>query len=109
MPIVVVVVALPYVAGLVTGLALGFVGTSFPIVLALAEASGDPGIRRTCIVLAYAFGHLGQMTSPLHLCQIVSNEFFATRFGPVYRRFLPSAMLNAALASAYVALLWMVL
>jgi uncharacterized protein len=108
-PIVIVVVALPYVAGLVTGLAIGFVGTSFPIVLALASASGDPGMVRVCIVLAYAFGHLGQMTSPLHLCQIVSNDFFSTSFGPVYRRFLPSALLNAVLVAAYVGLLWLVL
>lgn len=101
-PLVLVVTALPLVAGLVTGLAVGFVGTSFPIVLALAAtvASGDAGLR-PYIALAYAFGHLGQMLSPLHLCHIVSNRYFETGYAQVYRRIIPSVAITAVLAAAY--------
>jgi hypothetical protein len=106
-PVVLVVVALPFIAGMVTGLAVGFVGTSFPIVLGLVAAMDGGGSIRPYMVLAYAFGHLGQMTSPIHLCLIVSNEYFKTSFGAVYRRLLPSAIVTACLATLYFIILRM--
>jgi len=104
-PIVLVVMALPFIAGLVTGLAVGFVGTSFPIVLELVVASGQGDDVRAYVALAYAFGHLGQMMSPLHVCYFVSNEHFGTHFAPVYKRIAPAAILTAAMACAYFAIL----
>jgi len=84
---------------------VGFVGTSFPIVVALvAGLPGDVWLP-PYVALAYAFGHLGQMLSPLHVCHVVSNRYFKAGFGPVYRRMLPSAGLMAAFAVAYFLLL----
>ncbi len=108
-PIMLVVMVLPFIAGLVTGVAIGFVGTSFPIVLNLVVASGDGDAMRAYVALAYAFGHLGQMMSPLHVCYFVSNEHFGTRFAPVYRLIAPAAILTGALACGYFALLKFVL
>ena len=108
-PVEVVVAVLPFVAGLVTGVAIGFVGTSFPIVVALVAAMpGGPALRPYA-VLAYASGHLGMMLSPLHLCQVVSNEFFGTSYRPVYMRMAPAALITAALATAYFLLLKLIL
>jgi len=104
-PAALVVVILPFVAGMVTGLAIGFVGTSFPIVMALVEALPDHPPVRPYAVLAYASGHLGMMLSPLHLCHVVSNRYFKTGFAPVYRHILPSAAVTGALAAAYFFLL----
>jgi integral membrane protein (TIGR00529 family) len=104
-PVLLVVVVLPFVAGMVTGIAVGFVGTSFPIVLAAVQAQPQIGDPLPYMVLAYAFGHLGQMLSPLHVCHVVSNRFFGTGFGPVYRRILPSAAVAGALAMGYFLLL----
>lgn len=100
-PVVLVVAALPFIAGMVTGLAVGFVGTSFPIVLALVAAIPDGGSIYPYVVLAYSFGHMGQMLSPLHLCHVVSNEYFKTGFIDVYRRLLPTVSLNFVLITAY--------
>jgi hypothetical protein len=100
-PVVAVVMILPFIAGAITGLAVGFVGTSFPILLPLVTALAGGASIMPYMALAYAFGHLGQMTSPLHLCQVVSNRYFNTPFGPVYRQFLPSALLTGALTVAY--------
>jgi len=97
----VVVALLPLIAGLVTGLAVGFVGTSFPIALAVIAARGDAGSIRPYVALAYAFGHIGQMLSPLHVCQVVSNEYFGARPRGVYRRLIPSIAITAACAVAY--------
>ena len=100
-PIEVVVAILPFVAGIVTGLAVGFVGTSFPIVLGLVA----PGAIQPYVVLAYACGHMGQMMSPLHLCHIVSNRYFETSFSPVYRRIIPAGLITIVLAIGYFLLL----
>jgi len=105
-PVALVVAILPLIAGLVTGLAVGFVGTSFPIVLGLIESS--PSIR-PYIALAYAFGHLGQMLSPLHLCHVVSNRYFQTHFAAVYRYIVPPAIITALLGAAYFVVLRLLL
>ena len=100
-PVELVVMVLPFIAGLVTGLAVGFVGTSFPIVIALVAAMPGDVPLHPYVALAYAFGHLGQMLSPLHVCHVMSNRYFNTGFGPVYRQILPAAGLTAALAMTY--------
>lgn len=101
-PVVLVVAILPALAGMVTGLAIGFVGTSFPIVLPLIAAMPDCGSMRPYIVLAYACGHMGMMLSPIHLCHVVSNRYFKTGYAAVYRHLVPSAIVTVALAVAYV-------
>jgi hypothetical protein len=103
-PVAAVFAILPYVAGLVTGLAIGFVGTSFPILMGLLAAT--PAVPHgPYIALAYLFGHMGQMTSPLHLCQVVSNRYFKTTYGPVYRKLIPAAVTMVMLGVGYVVLL----
>ena len=99
-PLVLVVALLPFIAGFVTGIAVGFVGTALPIVLNLAGAVDAAGAV-AYVPLAYTFGHLGQMMSPIHVCQIVSNRYFGTTYGPVYRHILPSALITALLNMGY--------
>ena len=104
-PLLAVVMILPAIAGAVTGLAVGFVGTSFPIVLPLVQIMTGDGFVGPYMALAYAFGHLGMMMSPMHLCHIVSNQYFETPFGPVYKEIVPSAVTTGLLAFIYVMLL----
>ena len=107
-PAEIVVALLPLIAGLVTGLAVGFVGTSFPIVLAVVAAMPAGGSIRPYVALAYGFGHLGQMLSPLHVCQVMSNEYFGAASRGVYRRLAPTIALMAAATVAYaMALRWL--
>jgi hypothetical protein len=99
-PTLLAVVLLPFIAGMVTGLAFGFVGASFPIVLGLVQAMGVAHIGPH-MALAYACGHFGQMLSPIHLCYVVSNRYFKTPFAPVYRHLLPPVLLTALLTALY--------
>lgn len=108
-PVLGVVMALPFVAGAVTGIAVGFVGTSFPIVLPLAAGIAGEGSIIPLAALAYAFGHLGQMASPLHLCQVLSNRFFGTDYGPVYRLLGPVILVGGLLAIGWSGLLRLLL
>ena len=104
-PLVAVVCLLPFVGGMVTGLAIGFVGTSFPILIPLVAGAVGAGAVPAYAALAYGFGHLGQMLSPLHICHVVSNEYFGTTFRPVYRQLVPSALATAGASGAYFLLL----
>ena len=97
-PIIAVIAILPFIAGMVTGIAAGFVGTSFPIVMGLIPASEA---IPPYIALAFFFGHMGQMLSPMHLCLILSNRHFKTGFGPVYRIIIPPIILAGILAVGY--------
>jgi hypothetical protein len=101
LPAIGLVVLLPFIAGLVTGVAFGFVGASFPIVVGLVAALPAAPALRPFAVLAYACGHLGMMASPIHLCYVVSNRFFGTPFGPVYRHLRLPVLLTAVGAAAY--------
>ncbi len=108
-PVLAVVAILPFIAGLVTGIAVGFVGTSFPIVLGLIGNAAEFGPIAPYVVLAYVFGHMGQMLSPLHLCYILSNRYFKTSFASVYAQIAPAVLVNACLAVGYFAVLKLVM
>ncbi|HHH75627.1 MAG TPA: DUF401 family protein [Phycisphaerae bacterium] len=102
-PVMAVVIILPFIAGLVTGIAVGFVGTTFAILVPLilnAEGLGSAAIP-SYMLLAFSFGHIGQLLSPVHVCQIVSNQYFKTSFSPMYRQIIPPAMITGTLTIAY--------
>ena len=101
-PIVVIVALLPFIAGFILGVAVGFVGAAFPIVLPLVAGSGSP---MAYVMLAYAFGHMGQMLSPIHVCQIVTLDYFKSSYRQIYPRIIPPALFTCAAACAYFILL----
>jgi hypothetical protein len=69
-------VALPFLAGLITGVGFGYVGIAFPIVLALLPRDNALGYA-AWVALANASGFMGMMISPLHICAAVSADFFS--------------------------------
>ncbi len=77
-PLVVIIMLIPFICGLTSGIAIGFVGASFPIVMSLIGE--NPSLREllSTTVLAYASGYMGIILSPVHVCLIVSNEYFKT-------------------------------
>ena len=77
-PLIAMVMLIPFVSGLTTGLAVGFVGASFPIVLSLLGPDASFGTIAATTVLAYGFGFAGMMVSPVHICLIVGSEHFRT-------------------------------
>ncbi|MBL8026345.1 MAG: DUF401 family protein [Fibrobacteres bacterium] len=83
-PLNAVVIILPLIAGLVMGIAVGFVGASFPVILGLIP---DNGSYTAYIVLAYMSGYVGMMISPIHMCLVLTrNHFTGSRMGPLYSR-----------------------
>jgi hypothetical protein len=76
-----------------TGLAIGFVGPSFPIVIGLIAGVTGTGLGTllSTTVLAYGSGYIGMMLSPVHVCLIVTNEHFRTQLMNSIARLLAPA------------------
>lgn len=99
-PAMLAVMLLPCVAGIVTGLTVGFVGTSFPFVIALMHAPASGLTPLATLVLAYGCGYAGLLLSPVHLCLILSRDYFQAPFGAVYRLLVPPTLLVILFALA---------
>jgi uncharacterized protein len=72
-PVWAVVALLPFISAFVTGIAVAFVGTSLPLVVSLIPEGQSPF---AFAALAYGFGFLGMMLSPIHICLLVTSEYF---------------------------------
>jgi integral membrane protein (TIGR00529 family) len=96
-PLAMVAFSIPFIAGLLTGLAIGAVSIGFPVVLPLVAPSGviAPGWAAWLM----AGGFLGVMCSPLHLCLSLTRAYFKADWGPVYRRIVPSALVVTVTAA----------
>lgn len=94
LPVHLVLILIPFIAGVMTGLTAGYVGITFPLLLPLmGGASPSPGL----VALAFGAGYAGVMLSPVHLCYVLTCEYFQTDIAKVYHRlFLPSALVLAA-------------
>jgi hypothetical protein len=76
-----VLFALPFIVGLLTGLTVGFVGATFPIITAMLGGQPDPG----AITFAFASGFAGVMLSPTHLCYLLTLRYFKADMAGTYR------------------------
>ncbi len=104
-PVQIAVAGLPCLAGLVTGVAFGFTGVSFPLVVGSMHVPGSGLTPLATLVLAYGFGYIGMMYSPVHLCLLVTNQYFGASLRGVLRMLLPCAAVTLAYAAAAHALL----
>jgi len=81
-PVALVLIVLPFIIGISTGITMAFVGITFPILLPFFNAADFPMVA---YMLAYAGGYAGIMLSPVHLCLVLTAEYFKADIGAVYR------------------------
>ncbi len=81
-PPFVVIMILPYLAGLMTGVTVAYVAATFPLLLAYP-------MTFPAIALAYASGYGGHLTSPVHLCLVLSAKHFGADIFAVIKRVAP--------------------
>jgi len=95
-PGVVLLFVVPMAVGLLTGYTPAFVAICFPVLSALmVDASG---VHYGHIAFAFAGGFLGVLLSPVHLCLVLTAEYFKADFGRVYRRLVVPAAFLALVA-----------
>jgi hypothetical protein len=79
-PVLAVLLIIPFISGLLTGLTVGFVGSTFPIIAGLNNAQDISAIS-----FAFASGYVGVLLSPVHLCLVLSREYFKADMTDVYK------------------------
>jgi len=84
-PLVPITIILPFIVGLVVGITIAFVGTTFPILITLVTNYGQGHLLPAYMMLAMAGGFIRVLLSPLHLCLLLSNEYFGAGLKQVYR------------------------
>jgi len=77
-PIITLIMIIPFVSGLATGITVGFAGASIPIAMSLIGSNPAFYQILSTVSLAFSFGFMGVMMSPVHICLIVTNEHFKT-------------------------------
>jgi integral membrane protein (TIGR00529 family) len=90
-PLLLVIAMMPFLSGLITGIAVGFVGVSFPLVIPMFPASPVSDYLFYA-GLAYTFGYMGMMLSPVHLCFLVTKDYYKASLLKSYRRLLWPAL-----------------
>jgi integral membrane protein (TIGR00529 family) len=81
-PVTLILFALPFLVGLMTGLTIAYVGICFPLLLPLIGATHpDMGM----LAFAFAAGFAGVMFSPVHLCLVLTKDYFKAELSPIYR------------------------
>jgi integral membrane protein (TIGR00529 family) len=69
-----VVFAVPFVVGLLTGVTSAYIGVAFPIIVPLL---GTEALNINAgMILAFAGGFMGVMASPVHLCLVLTSRYF---------------------------------
>lgn len=93
-PLLPVLMLLPFISGILTGLTVGFVGSTFPILISIAG-----GAHLNEITLAFASGFVGVLLSPVHLCLVLTREYFRADIWGIYKRTIPgcAAIMTGAL------------
>ncbi|MFA5353927.1 MAG: DUF401 family protein [Thermodesulfovibrionales bacterium] len=98
-PLLPVLIILPFTTGILTGITVGFVGSAFPLIISLAG-----GAHLNEIALAFAAGFTGVLLSPVHLCLVLTREYFKADVWGIYRKTIPGCaiILAAALAEYFI-------
>jgi len=90
-PVSLVIMILPFIGGLITGIAVGFVGTSFPLIIPMFPDTDLVGYLSSA-ALAFTFGFMGMMLSPVHLCFLVTKDYYGASLIKSYRYLLLPAL-----------------
>jgi len=91
-PIELIIAFLPFLAGLVTGIAIGFAGAAFPIVVGFISGGSINMTPMAALVLAFSMGYAGMMLSPVHLCFLLTAEYFNTSLIRMYKYIIPCVL-----------------
>lgn len=90
-PIILVILLMPFLSGLIMGIAVGFVGASFPLIIPMFQ---NPDLLNylSTAGLAYTFGYMGMLLSPVHLCFLVSKDYYNAGLLSTYPQIIKPAL-----------------
>jgi len=98
---VLVICLVPFAVGALTGVTTAFIGISYPILLSFLKPDG---VNYGYAMLAYAAGFTGVMASPVHLCLVLTKDYFKATFSGIYKLIIPPSIVLMIIALALVLL-----
>ena len=96
---------LPFLVGMVAGINVAFVGATFPLLLGLLHSLGLEQQTLAYLVVATFAGFTGVMISPIHICFVLTCNYFGTSIGRTWRRLVAPCCCFLAVGAAYFFLL----
>lgn len=101
-------IILPLVCGMLTGIMVGYVGACFPILLGILSETGMQELTLPLVIVAVISGNVGQLATPLHVCVVVTLDYFRVRFADVWRKMLPPLTVQMAYGILWAGFLYMI-
>lgn len=87
-------VFLPFLVGFVAGISVAFVGSTFPLLFGLVEQMGLGDHLMAYVVLGMFSGFAGSMASPIHVCFVLTCQYFGVPLSKAWPRIaMPSFLL----------------
>jgi integral membrane protein (TIGR00529 family) len=77
---------LPFLVGMVAGINVAFVGATFPLLLGVLNTLGMQDQTIPYLVLATFCGFTGVMISPIHICFVLTCQYFNCEIGRTWRK-----------------------
>jgi integral membrane protein (TIGR00529 family) len=99
-----VVFAVPFVVGVLTGVTSAYIGVGFPVILPLLGTGSltfEAGM-----LLAFAGGFMGVMASPVHLCLVLTREYFGASLGKTMTLLILPIALTSCISWALASILY---
>lgn len=90
-PILLVIIAFPFILGILTGYLLSGITLSYILVSPLFQAISMDTLGLVSIL--FISGFIGYLISPIHLCNVLSSEYLKTDTTRMYNIFIPSALI----------------
>ncbi len=83
----VILFSIPFLIGTLTGIPSAIVGIGFPVLLPFIVTQGEVNLNYA--MFAFVGGYMGHMLSPMHLCLVVTKDYFKADVGKIYKMPIP--------------------
>ncbi|WP_320171583.1 DUF401 family protein [Maridesulfovibrio sp.] len=94
-------VLVPFLVGFISGITMAFVGSAMPLVVGLVHASGLSDQLPAWMVLCMFSGFSGIMASPLHICFLLTCEYFKVDMYSSWKQVAVPSLVLMMLGVAY--------
>lgn len=84
-----------FLIGITTAGEYVYTGTAFPLLSTIIGTSS--GIKDIYLLTSYAGGYFGVMLSPVHLCLVLTLEYYKANYSGVYKYLVPATLLSSAI------------
>ena len=82
-PLLVVLFIIPFLVGILTGISSATVGICFPVLLPFMVVQNEVNLNYA--MLAFVGAYIGMMISPVHLCLVVTKDYFKADLAKIYK------------------------